>query len=164
MIENKIFEDAFDDLMKVEGGYANHPDDNGGETKHGISKRSYPECDIKNLTRDEAKEIYYADFWLPNKCDMMPEIVGKKLFDLSVNFGNKQAAKLLQRALRSVLEQVEEDGIVGQKTLYAASKAPCECLVCAMKSEAAGHYRLIVAKNPSFKVFLKGWLRRAYDC
>ena len=41
-----------------EGGYINHPDDPGGETNFGISKKQFPKLDIKNLTRKDAKEIY----------------------------------------------------------------------------------------------------------
>ncbi len=41
-----------------EGGYTNDPRDPGGETNWGISKRAYPNLDIKNLAMEEAKRIY----------------------------------------------------------------------------------------------------------
>ncbi len=50
-------------ILAHEGGYVNHPADPGGETNMGISKRSYPDLDIKNLTVAMAKEIYFRDFW-----------------------------------------------------------------------------------------------------
>ena len=47
---------AFDIAFKLtighEGGYVNDPDDPGGETNYGISKRSYPDVDIANITID----------------------------------------------------------------------------------------------------------------
>jgi len=34
--EKSLYDQAFDVLMKSEGGYINHPSDPGGETKYGI--------------------------------------------------------------------------------------------------------------------------------
>ena len=45
---NKIIEK----VLEHEGGYVNDPTDLGGETKYGITKRFYPDVDIKNLTKD----------------------------------------------------------------------------------------------------------------
>jgi lysozyme family protein len=73
------------------------------------------------------------------------------LFDLAVNTGILQANKLIQRALRSTGVSVTEDGIIGPVTLAA------------LKSEAAGYYRLIANINPSQLTFINGWLRRAYS-
>ena len=39
-----------DRLIEREGGYVNHPLDPGGETKYGITKRSYPDLDIQGLS------------------------------------------------------------------------------------------------------------------
>ena len=55
------FKIAFKEIIGVEGGYVNNPNDKGGETKYGISKRAYPNLDIKNLTLKKAEEIYYND-------------------------------------------------------------------------------------------------------
>ena len=52
------FDLAFDRLIGHEGGYVDNPADPGGETNWGISKRSYPNINIKTLTRDGAKEMY----------------------------------------------------------------------------------------------------------
>ncbi|OXE36892.1 MAG: hypothetical protein CGW95_04725, partial [Phenylobacterium zucineum] len=52
------FDQAFEVLIGHEGGYTNNPQDPGGETKFGISKRAYPDQDIANLTLDAAKAIY----------------------------------------------------------------------------------------------------------
>lgn len=157
------FEKAFEYVMMNEGGYVDDPHDSGGETKYGISQRSYPHLDIKHLTRDQAKKIYYSDFWILGKYeDITDTNLAIKLFDLSVNMGTKQANILIQRALQSVGEAVIEDGIVGSITLAAINKSPPRELLAALKSESAGYYRLIAAKNPSQKKFLNGWLNRAY--
>ena len=57
------FKAAFQLVIANEGEYVNDPQDPGGETKFGISKRSYPQLDIKNLTIDQAQNIYKTDFW-----------------------------------------------------------------------------------------------------
>ena len=150
--------------MYHEGGYVKDPKDAGGETKFGISKRSYPHLDIKNLVRDQVRKIYFCDFWMKAKCEQIDdENLAVKFFDLAVHTGIPQAVKLIQRALRSAGEQVVEDGIIGSITLTAINKADPTDLLPALKSEAAGYYRLIASINPSQQKFINGWLSRAYS-
>jgi lysozyme family protein len=154
---------AFEYLMYHEGGYVNDPKDAGGETKYGISKRSYPNLNIKDLTRDQACKIYFVDFWMKAKCEqIVDENITTKFFDLSVHAGIPQAVKLIQRALRSAGQSIVEDGIIGPTTLAAINKADPTDLLAALKSESAGFYRLIAAVNPSQQKFINGWLNRAY--
>ena len=63
------FKDIINNVLQSEGGYVYDKDDPGGETKYGISKRAYPDFDIKNLTKDDAKAIYLRDFWQRAKTD-----------------------------------------------------------------------------------------------
>jgi lysozyme family protein len=155
---------AFDYLLKHEGGYSNDLQDAGGETKYGISKRSYPHLDIKNLTRDQACQIYFIDFWLKCKCESINDgNIAAKLFDLAVHAGIPQAVKLIQRALRAAGYPVIEDGLIGSVTLSAINKADPTDLLAALKSEAAGYYRLIAGTNTSQQKFIEGWLNRAYS-
>jgi lysozyme family protein len=162
MYSNKFLK-AFDYLMYHEGGYVKDPKDAGGETKYGISKRSYPHLDIKSLTRDQACKIYFCDFWMKAKCeDINDENIATKFFDLAVHMGIQQAVKLVQRALRAAGEQIVEDGVIGPITLTAINKVDPTDLLAALKSEAAGFYRLIAQANPSQQKFINGWLNRAY--
>lgn len=55
-------------VLSVEGGLVNNPADPGGLTKYGISQRSYPDLDIRNLSIEDAKEIYFRDYWTPAGC------------------------------------------------------------------------------------------------
>ncbi|MBQ3565328.1 MAG: peptidoglycan-binding protein [Alphaproteobacteria bacterium] len=160
---SKKFERAFKYTITNEGVYANDPSDSGGETKYGISKRSYPNLDIKHLTLEEAKKIYFCDYWLKGKFEQISDKnIAIQLFDLSVNLGIRPATIVLQRALRSVGINVQEDGLLGPVTLSAMNNADPNALLAAIKSEAAGYYRLIAAKNPQQQKFLKGWLNRTY--
>ena len=92
------FDQAFDRLLGHEGGYVNDSRDPGGETNWGISKRSYPNVDIKALTQADAKAIYRRDFWAPVRADELPDVVRFDVFDAAVNHGVSQSAKWLQRA------------------------------------------------------------------
>jgi lysozyme family protein len=161
---SRKFLKAFEYLMYHEGGYSNDPKDAGGETKFGISRRSYPNLDIKNLTPEQAKQIYFCDFWQKGKYEQIEdENIATKFFDLAVHTGISQAIKLIQRALRAAGTQVAEDGIIGPITLKAINEADSTDLLAALKSESAGYYRLIANANPSQQKFIAGWLNRAYS-
>ena len=108
----------FDDIIEItlhhEGGYVNDPNDLGGETNFGIAKRFYPDVDIKNLTKDKAKDIYRRDYWDKNKVDEMPEQLRHIYFDMCVNQGKGTAVKVLQRLWSRTGLKV--DGGLGAKT------------------------------------------------
>jgi lysozyme family protein len=164
MANDNKFNAAIKRVLANEGGYSNDPIDAGGETKFGICKRSYPKLDIKNLTLEDAKFIYYRDFWEPHLyAEFASSELAEKVFDLAVNVGSSKAHMLLQRALRAVGNPVKEDGVLGKITLAAVNSADAGELLAALKSEAAGYYRNIVTKNQSQNKFINGWLRRAYS-
>lgn len=96
---DRAFDTAFDRLLGHEGGYTNNPtgQDPGGETNWGISKRSYPGVDIKNLTREQAAQIYLRDFWQP--LGDAPAAVKFQAFDFAVNSGIQTAIRKLQAAI-----------------------------------------------------------------
>lgn len=165
IIEDKNFDVAFKKVLRQEGGYVNDPIDRGGETNFGISRRSYPNEDIKNMTLERAREIYYRDYWLRNKCNIINRLdLAEKLFSLSVNVGCVKAGQLFQRAIRCCTgKNIDDDGIIGTNTLGAMELAKADNLFFAFKSEAAGYYRCIVERDSSQLKFLKGWLNRAYS-
>jgi lysozyme family protein len=158
-----VFDEAIKSVLKNEGLYSNDVDDAGGETKFGISKRSYPNLDIKNLSVEKAKKIYKKDFWEnQNYKNIKNKELAIKIFDLAVNIGSSRANKLIQRSLRSVNKKVEENGVLDDVTICLINESDATDLLSALKSEAAGYYRLIVSTKPHRAKFLKGWLNRAY--
>ena len=92
------FEDIINDVFEKEGGYVNDPKDPGGETKYGISKRAFPDVDIKAINKEDAKKIYMDNYWTPSKSESIPENLRHIYFDMVVNFGIRGAGKVLQRA------------------------------------------------------------------
>lgn len=144
-----------------EGGYVSDPADSGGETKYGISKRSYPNEDIAALTVDDAKAIYLRDFWKTEYEQISDQQLANKVFDFSVNMGAASAVRLLQRAINFCGWGIAEDGIFGPETLKRVNGLPASNLIDALKLTAANHYRAIVAAKPEEEKFLRGWLARA---
>jgi lysozyme family protein len=168
---DSLFTRAVADVLKHEGGYVDHPNDPGGATNHGISLRFYRRIkpgatakDIKALTRKDAMQIYYDHWWVRYSYAQLPFSIGKRVFSFSVNMPTKQAHIILQRALRAATgENLVLDGVIGPKTLAAVKGSYHGQLLAALRSEAAAYYRLLAQRRPSMKVFLKGWLNRAYS-
>jgi lysozyme family protein len=158
---------AVETILAHEGGYSNDPHDHGGETRFGISKREYPQLDIAFLTREEAIAIYFRDWWQRFHYSDLPGPLAVKVFDLAVNIGPEHAAQCLQRALRACAKRVEEDGVLGATTRAAASAVNQAALMAALRSEAAGYYRVLAALERAKRgvdgEFIKGWLNRAYE-
>lgn len=146
------FEQAFDRVMGHEGGYVNDPDDAGGETKWGISKRSYPNVDIKALTRNEAAAIYLDDFWNRLHADELPDDVAFQLFDFAINSGVETAVRYYQRALG-----VANDGHWGPVSQAAADKMSASDQIMRLTAERLDYQ----TRLSGWERFGKGWARRA---
>lgn len=147
-----LFDTAFSDLISSEGGYVFDPRDPGGETKFGISKRSYPTVDIKSLTLADAKAIYLRDFWQRAQCDKLPPSLAFDVFDAAVNSGIGQATRFLQRAVG-----VADDGVIGPVTLGAIQRLNDDS---AIQARFNGHRLDFMTRLSTFDVFGKGWSRR----
>ena len=78
----KEFDKIIEVVLEHEGGYVNDPDDAGGETRYGISKRAYPDENIKELTVDRAKELYKRDYWDRFRVGARPDSVKPIYFDM----------------------------------------------------------------------------------
>lgn len=158
------FDHAVMVVLRHEGGYVDNPSDPGGATNFGISKRSYPDLDIANLTELDAKAIYRRDWWDRYGYENLPPFIAVKVFDLSVNMGPGAAHRCLQRALHACgLRHVTVDGHLGPQTFSACAEVDAGNLLCVIRAEAAWHYRRLIEGNDSQRVFEKGWMNRAYS-
>lgn len=148
-------------IFAWEGGYDNDPDDPGGETKYGIDKRSHPNEDIRNLTRERATEIYFEEYWKQNHCDSLPPDVGEIIMNIAVNCGSGRAGRWLQN-----LVGAKVDGDIGPKTVAAANAHPDSVeLSRALLSRTEAHYRDLATDDRTGRPtrlakFLRGWLNR----
>ncbi|WP_448660324.1 glycoside hydrolase family 108 protein [Sphingomonas sp. CJ99] len=118
---------AFNRVIRIEGGYVNHPADRGGETKNGVSLRflvaegkvdkdfdgvwdfdldmdgDIDGADIRALTVTDAKWLFQSCFWLRLDCESFAAPIGEMMFDQGVNGGLMAARRLLQRAVNICL-------------------------------------------------------------
>ena len=120
-------------------------------TKYGIAANTYPDLQIRNLTREQAAEIYVRDYLAPLKADKMPAGLVFSLLDFAVNSGPLRAIKRLQGELG-----VQADGHVGPVTLAAInarSESDLVMLLTASRLEFMAGLR-------NFDVSGKGWVLR----
>lgn len=126
--------------------------------------------DIRLLTVENAFFLYHEHFWKPLGCDHLPHPIGEMVFDQGVNGGNVAARKLLQRAInacRPAGGAIAVDGVIGPRTLAAMNAVIGQSadgkdrLAEAFRQAVRDRYHDIVARDPSQRRFLRGWLRRA---
>lgn len=141
---------VFDRIIKTEGGYINDPRDPGGETKFGISKKQYPDLDIQNLTREQAKAIYYNDYWM--KLRYLKHIaVHYQVFDAYVSHGPHLAIQFLQRAVN-----VADDGIWGPISQSRYDLTEINDILL----RYIGYRLQLISKLRQFNTYGAGWTAR----
>jgi len=150
-------------IIGIEGSeYTNDPKDKGGETKYGISKRSYPKLDIKNLTENEAVAIYKKDFWDKNNLSsLVHQEMAEILFYLIVHSGAETAICIAQRAANKVGNNLKVDGKLGPMTMAALNISNVEWLEAEFRVLVCAWYLRIVDKDKSQAKYFIGWIRRA---
>lgn len=170
---------------RYEGGISDHPADRGGYTAFGIStefmkdfaaraknqpllaslglsgtvNRHY----MKKITAGMAAKIFRAAFWNPYELSAFCQQAATVIYDTGVNCGGKTSLRLFQQAINAVSgANLAVDGIFGPKSrqaIGAYGRAAAERALALRISR----YHEICARNPSQKVFLKGWLNRVND-
>ena len=155
----KNFNEIIEKVLEHEGGYVNDPKDLGGETKYGITKRFYPDVDIKNLTIEQATEIYKKDYWDKNKVESLPQNLWHIYFDMCVNMGKRTAVKVLQRAAVNKGRDIEVDGGLGPMTIGALKGVELD----RVRAYSVKFYVDLITAKPEQEKFFLGWFRRATE-
>jgi len=148
------FHEAIQFVLKWEGGYSKDPWDPGGETKYGISKRAHPEWDIPNLTMNQAKKIYFEEYWRTVQAESFPAYMRLPLFDFSVNSGPPIAIKKLQKTVG-----VDADGIIGNFTLSGAHAIRPHLFLYEYSTKRI----MYLSQLNNFDRYGTGWTRRVCD-
>ena len=133
--------------LKWEGGFCDNPKDPGGATNFGITEATLSACRVhvtsraavKNLTKDEAAQIYWTHYWQPINGDSLPLGVAMVAFDIAVNMGIGRARQWLAA------------------TVSKAHDARARILALDAKR------RTFWQRLRSFATFGRGWLRREDD-
>ena len=153
------FEEIIERVLEHEGGYVNDPKDPGGETNFGIAKRSHPDVDIKNLTKEQATEIYKKVYWDKNRVGELPIHLKYIYFDMCVNMGRKRAGRIVQRAANNKGHNLVVDGVLGPVTLGKISNVELE----RVRAFRVKYYADLVTKKPDLEKFYFGWFRRSIE-
>lgn len=162
-----FFDIELSKLLKHEGGYANHPNDPGGETNYGITKRTAVAHgytgDMRLIPLSIVAAIYRKSYWEAIKLDDIvnyDKTLASIMFDFCVNAGADRSAKALQRVVCLLGDTVVIDGKIGPKTIAALNKINKEHALEAFRALRTYHYIEITEKNQKLKSFTKGWFNR----
>ena len=153
------FDDFIEPLIEREGG-EKIVVDTGGTTKYGISEKGtgLSPDEIKSLTKRQAIEIYRKHYYVPSKCDRLPEHLQEAFFDSVVNQGISRATKILQTAANHKNHKgskIAVDGRIGNQTLKAVQNLESE----RFRAFRVLHYAKITLKRPDkFEKYYYGWV------
>ena len=176
-------DNIINDVVIVEGGYVNHPNDPGGPTNYGITQAVARKHgftgDMRTLSKEKAAEIYVIDYWNKCKCDDLLAIhpfIAYHVFDYAANAGPAKAIMDLQRVINLLNDQARlypnmiEDGAIGPTTLRHLNKFisirgndGVVVLTNALITMQGYHYINLMSMNEKREAFGFGWLKRASD-
>lgn len=161
------FETTFNRTIGHEGKFQANPKDRGnwtsgkegvGElkgTKWGLAAMTYPHLDIASITLEQAKEIYYNDWWLKLKMERWPNVMKYQIFDTAFNHGTGRANQFLQYAAR-----VKDDGVIGPKTITAVNMTDPNDLVLRFLAKRLRYFTEV----KTWAEFGRGWSLRVAQC
>lgn len=168
------FNNIMEEVFEQEGGFTYDDDDPGGATKYGVTLSTMRRLsidldndddididDVKLLSKPKAKETYWNSYWKKTKISKYPIYLKLILFDMSVNFGNGGAIRVLQKSINNKLGKhiLKEDGISGKNTIEKSISSNVE--VKRVQTYRIYRFCKIAYKNKDLEKFLHGWIKRA---
>ena len=153
------FKECLAIVLKSEGGFVNHPDDPGGMTNLGVTKRVWEEYTghpadekiMRGLTPEKVAPLYEQRYWRPTYCEVLPRGLDLLVYSMAVNGGPGRAVKLLQQSIGCI-----PDGVVGPRTMELIKSSNVAELIAKYSDTRRSYYRSL----KTFPVFGKGWLNR----
>lgn len=153
------FNRCFHLLLAHEGGFVNHPDDPGGATNWGVTKKTYEKYigqtvtveRIRSLTPDDVEPIYRDKYFDAVSFDDLPSGIDWTVADWAVNSGPRRAAKALQRVVKA-----KPDGSIGPQTLASVAALDAAQVIRKMHHTRQKFYERL----GTFPTFGRGWTRR----
>lgn len=179
-----VMDRIIEDIIKIEGGFVDDPNDAGGATKFGITERTARKFGyagpMKDLPKATAKEIYRQAYYLApgfNHVGALSPAIAAELFDIEVNCPPLLAAKWMQRALNCLnnpkgdgqtmlFPELKVDGLIGANgSTVGALKAFLEfrklegetVLLRLINAQQAVYYLERCEKRPANEKFIYGW-------
>lgn len=145
--------------LGYEGGWVNDPQDSGGETNLGVTKRNWEawvghsvtSADMKALTGNVVAPFYKTKYWDVICGDHLPIGLDLIIFDSAINQGPGRAAKFLQSAIGAT-----PDGVIGPVTLATLASCDVAATIHEVRALREAQYRSL----PTFDHFGAGWINR----
>lgn len=169
------FPSAVTYLLQNEAGYSNKKSDTGGETNFGIRQAfltqlkamnnddgtpKWPQLptDVKDLTQDQAIQVYQVEFWEKYRYNEIHNLMmATILLDVSVNTGPHQAGTCAQLACGYVVT----DGVVGSKTIATLNDVvELDKWLHDFLDHLTDYYFGVCAQNSAQFANLRGWIKR----
>ena len=177
------FARAMIEVRRSEGGYVNDPDDTGGETYCGVSRKFFPKWEgwfwvdskkkilgklktnykIKGPAMIKALDsFYYKYFWKPLKCDKINNpIIAEHLFDCGINLGKKSAVRFFQETMNKHFgDCLTVDGLIGPFTIGQINKGNKYFANILVQERIKLYFSKCFYKPVKYK-YLKGWCLRS---
>ena len=171
-----MFDDALTAVLNWEGAYDNDPEDSGGETCYGITRKFEPSWDGWAIVDDlkaahvapglwasqvklmQSINAYYRGVWDAALLDGLTPALAISVFGAMVNQGQVRAVRWLQESCRDMGKMVYLDGIMGPGTIQAANSLPKDVLLALFQMKRVRAY-LDASKGENNK-FFRGWISR----
>ena len=171
---NDVFQRALDFTLRWEGGYANHPNDPGGETYRGISRRAHPlwvGWSIIDEVKPQSGEViqdakletqialfYFQHYWRAANCDVIEQLaptLASSVFDMAVHSGPARAVRQLQGLIGETA-----DGIFGPKSQLSLIDHMDRYVAGGYTSQRQNFLGRLVDQDPKLAAFEQGWDNR----
>ncbi len=156
-------------IKRWEGGFVNHPQDNGRATNMGITIATLAAwrgtdvtvADVKNLSREEADTIFRTNYFAKTRCGELPDRTAMVVYNASVLHGPKRAIMFLQSAFNDLGMMadgipLEVDGILGSITMAGAKQTDAQVLSDKFMDLQEAYFH----GHEDFAHFGAGWLNR----
>lgn len=181
---------SYKKAMKIEGGWANDPDDSGGMTWRGISRNNHPnwagwniidqirlnrkQSDFEPLLQKNEElqtlvlSFYKKQFWDVMWLDKVTnQEICNEMFEAGINLNHEVVVEFLQMALNATnrngldYSDIDEDGKMGPKTVSTLNNHPRSAQVLKLLNCQQGvFYMNLTRKRPSQEKFMTSWLSR----
>lgn len=176
------FNKIYPDLIRAEGGYANNPNDRGGETYKGVARKFHNDWAgwkiideykllngplktnqfISNAKLDEMiKEFYKNKFWNKVKGDeIKSQEAAHIVFDAYVN-QTGWTRTMLEEALSKLGKPIKVDSLpLKTPTVSVINSIEPAKFILEFKNQREKRYRERAAQVAGQQGFLDGWLSR----
>lgn len=174
-------QDIIDRLIVDEKGYVNHPNDDGGPTKYGITKKTWHlyaqelfginpnNVSVQSIKEQQARTIYREVYWPWADAGSVSALDG----DLGIFYLNMfiispgGAVKSLQRVLVDLGYGISVDGGMGNETLDAIENAIQDGKLVELynyyKDSMKEYWQERIEKDPENASFEDGWNNRTEE-